>query len=257
MNTSTRDVKLNNHPISVSNKPEYRGFWNVVDSGNWEQFTFKVFDRFLSESDFYIDVGSWIGPTVIYGALLKKKVYAIEPNPIAFGEMTTNLGLNPDIEKFTSCHQICIAESGGVRKFGNRKDGKDSKSSLLFSDKQTTWTVKAKTLSDFVSENALEDVKFIKMDVEGGEKEILKESADFLRTHKPSLYLSLHAPYFHDKTKYLNDVFDVLSCYKYIYDEKGKSIKLSPNSFIRKIQLQRFRNEFSSILATDTEWHSA
>ena len=71
----------------VSGNPKYFFFWK---NKSWERNTHKIFDKFLDSNHSYIDIGAWIGPTVLYGAQIAKKVYAIEPDPIAFKELEKN-----------------------------------------------------------------------------------------------------------------------------------------------------------------------
>jgi len=59
-------------------------FWNQVETNLWEPDTFKIFDKFIDKEHSYIDIGAWIGPTVLYGCQISKHCYAIEPDPIAF-----------------------------------------------------------------------------------------------------------------------------------------------------------------------------
>src|SRR5580692_4173846 len=72
-------------------------FWDEVSSGTWESSTFAIFDRFLDRQHSYIDIGAWIGPTVLYGCQLAKTAYALEPDPLAYVELAQNIAVNPSI----------------------------------------------------------------------------------------------------------------------------------------------------------------
>ena len=52
-----------------------RDFWRRVGSGLWEPQTFEVFERFLRPDRSYVDIGAWIGPTVLYGAMLSRRAH--------------------------------------------------------------------------------------------------------------------------------------------------------------------------------------
>lgn len=67
-----RPMKVEHYGKSffVSGNPEYFFFWK---NKSWERNTQKIFDKFLDSNHSYIDIGAWIGPTVLYGAQIAKK----------------------------------------------------------------------------------------------------------------------------------------------------------------------------------------
>jgi len=62
------EIKKNNCCFLVSD--EYSKNWfdnNKLD--NWEQDTFSILEYYKNKKEsIYIDIGSWIGPTVLYSA---------------------------------------------------------------------------------------------------------------------------------------------------------------------------------------------
>ena len=90
-----RDILLRGHSIRVSATPRYKTFWDKYEQGAWEPTTLDVLSRFLKHGSFYIDVGGWIGPTVLYAAALGAEVVAFEPDDVAHAELAKNLELNP------------------------------------------------------------------------------------------------------------------------------------------------------------------
>lgn len=48
--------------------------------------------KYCNKENTYIDIGAWIGPTVLYGACVSKHVYAIEPDPAAVSQLKKNSG---------------------------------------------------------------------------------------------------------------------------------------------------------------------
>ena len=55
-----------------------------------------------------------------------------------------------------------------------------------------TGTVKSKAIDDFVKENEIESVGFIKMDIEGAELSALSGAIETIRKHKPKLAIALY-----------------------------------------------------------------
>lgn len=218
-------------------------FWSHVVSGAWEPNTFKVFERFLDKDHAYIDIGAWIGPTVLFGAQLSKEVFAFEPDPNAYSALRKNLSLNPLTTQNVHIFPIAISNSNGTISMGTNSKQGDSMSSMLFS--KDSWQVEAATLESMIDSLHITDINFIKMDIEGGEKIVLPVIKNYIHKNQPTFYLALHTTWIEDKVSFLNDVKDILSIYKNIYTSDG-----------RKILLDEINNlpGFTEILATNQEW---
>ena len=68
-------------------------FWKNIYT-YWENDSFNIFDKFLDKNKIFIDIGSWIGTTSIYGCRKSKHVYCIEAENEAFNDLSLNLELN-------------------------------------------------------------------------------------------------------------------------------------------------------------------
>ena len=79
------------------NSSNNASFWASMQVGVWEPETFKIFDIFLDKNHSYVDLGAWIGPTVLYGCQNAKFCYAIEPDPVALKQLKNNEDLNPNL----------------------------------------------------------------------------------------------------------------------------------------------------------------
>lgn len=75
-------------------------FWKLVDDNQWEQNTFIEFKNYIKPNSVYIDIGAWIGPTVLFASkLTNNKCYALEPDNDAFSYLKGNIEINnSDIE---------------------------------------------------------------------------------------------------------------------------------------------------------------
>ncbi len=139
-----------------------------------------------------LDIGAWVGPTSLYAAHRAHKVYAFEPDPLAFGELQENLKLNPDI-KNVELVQACIAESNGELRMGAPGDAVgNSVSSILFSARETSWTVPAFRLGSFLRKSEIQSPLFVKVDVEGYEYSLLPSLLKDLTGYESTVYLSTH-----------------------------------------------------------------
>jgi FkbM family methyltransferase len=235
-------------------------FWKAVASNSWEPETFALFERFLDRDHSYIDIGAWIGPTVLYGSQIAKLAYGLEPDPIAFAELKQNVVLNPSLAHRIRLFNACIAQTSGSVAFGSRGTGGDSTSSLLFSAEKTSWSVTAFTFEDFVRANGIDDCNFIKMDIEGGEYEVLPTMLEYLQANRPTLHLSLHPCYLKSSLGLIGEMItrvrktlnllQSLSFYKHIYDDRGCEF-----TRVRLLRLSRAKITFDVVL-TDQDWCS-
>lgn len=265
--TKGKVLQINKGTISFTvKKGNYDGSWEAVLNDRWESHTFTIFDRFLDKEYSYIDIGAWIGPTVLYGSQLARNVYAIEPDPVAHAELMENIRLNLPSSKNIRLFQVCIAPESGEIKFGNRKEWGNSRSSIFFGDQKTARKIKGLDFESFIKSNNIEECNFIKMDIEGGEYIVIESMKNYLQNNRPTLYLSLHPkilgrPLQSELPEFINSfkrrilrfsstlkIINCLSGYRYLYDVTGT--KLSK----LKLLFTSIRGKTFSIIATDHIW---
>jgi len=239
-----KEIKKNNVKFKVdASLKNSLDFWNMLESGVWEPYTFTIFDKYLSLNHSYIDIGAWIGPTALYAAEKSKKVYAIEPDETAFKELQKNVNINSDLKNKISLFKKCISNTNGTTQLGNTNKWGNSGSSLLCKENWKVSTqVETLTLETFIQENNINDCSFIKIDIEGAETLVLPNIKDYLNINKPVVYLSIHPPFFNNINEDYKNIIETLSIYKNIYDTNNNRISL--DSLFQK------RN-FYSIVCTD------
>jgi FkbM family methyltransferase len=125
----------------------------------------KVFAK-LKPCNVILDVGANIGLTAMYLKDFGKTVYAIEPNPMFLDALRQNA---KSINIF--CCPCAIAESNGERML-YLNDENRTMNSLVWESGNGTM-VMCKTFSQFMTEQRIEEIDFVKLDVEGAEEEIL------------------------------------------------------------------------------------
>jgi FkbM family methyltransferase len=256
MNITLRGVDLT---VGSSQNDRY---WQLIAQGQWEPQTFRIFERFLDHNSSYIDLGAFIGPTLLYGCQIAKRAYAIEADPIAFRELKANVDLNRHVTGNVHLSEVCIARHSGIVSIGSCGQGGDSVSSLLFGNRKTHWTVPARSFDDYVRENAVTDCNFIKIDIEGGEYQVLPTMFGYLKQNKPTLHLSLHPCHLGKKkigwvgkvaARFVSTlrIRHVMKLYKHIYDNQGR-----PLTFMQVLWIC-LRNTTVDVVLTDLAWSSA
>lgn len=234
--------------------PKHYNFW-IKSYQTWEDETFTIYNRFLEPEYDYIDIGSWIGPTVLYAANIARHTYAIEPNKLVFHELIKNLKLNQNIFHKVTCLNAALSSQTGIMKLYIKSSEGDSMSSILSnSEDYENYEVPSLTIEDLNNRYKLDKVNLIKIDVEGAEYDLIPSMEDYLVKHQPTLYLSIHPPYLKSKasTNY-NDyikfktiaMLSALKSYKYVYNMKQELI--SNNEVLEE------RN-FNSYLFSNEKW---
>ena len=227
-------------------------FWKRYMGKGWEPKTFKVFDEFLDKNHSYIDIGSYIGPTVLYGSQLAKHCFAIEPDPIAFQELKNNIELNDHLKPHITLSKYCISDSIRTAKFfvPNEKleyGGGGSSSLLDWKNKKKFWEVQTTTLQQFIQSFSITDCNFIKIDIEGAEFDLIPSISDYLKNQKPTLFIEIHLWTLKDPMKKLDRMFQTLDGYDHIYDAEKISKEVDIDYFTN---IARSRNVIR-VLLTD------
>ncbi|SDC93397.1 FkbM family methyltransferase [Ruegeria marina] len=217
--------RLNGEPFRLD--PYHSRFWRKATAGHWEPETFAVLDRHLSPDRDYLDIGAWIGPTVLYAARKARHVWCFEPDPVAFRHLVWNLDLN-NISN-VSAFGVALSDRFGVARMGSfGGEAGDSMTSLLAPGEAgrdaltINWDQFAQTVD-------LSGVSLVKMDVEGAEFSVVPTLTDWLRTHRPAFYLSTHAPFLQEgqRTEAMAGLAQELSFYTSATDETGATADLT------------------------------
>jgi len=70
----------------------YQSFWSNFLS--WEHDDLNFVTEKGEQDKIFIDIGAWIGPYTLIAASMGMKVYAFEPDKVAFQELKKNIELN-------------------------------------------------------------------------------------------------------------------------------------------------------------------
>ena len=250
MNIETRTIRHQGHEFDVT--LEDAAFWDRFQGGDWEPETMAVFDHYIGPETLHLDIGCWIGPTLLYAAGRARLAVGFEPDPVAFNRLEANVAANP-LLKNVRLHRCAIAAENGELKMGSQSEPGDSMSSALFANQANHWTAPARRLEDFAGEWPTDGDCFAKIDIEGGEFTMLPSLKDFLVARRATVFLSLHQGYF--LKPYLGRGFwpklfgelrlflrilrfvPLLRHYSHIYDEHGR--RLSALGFLHRRNWRR------------------
>ncbi|WP_299887515.1 FkbM family methyltransferase [uncultured Lacinutrix sp.] len=187
-------IKLKNHTFKID-PGQNKHYWTHINSIDWEPHTFSIFDYFIDKNDTVLDIGSWSGVLTLYSAKIAKEVHALDPDPVCFSELETNIALNPSISKKIKAHKVAIYNKAQKLHLSARKAYGQSSSSVLKRKRDIEHSLEIETISlyEFLKKENITKVDFIKIDVEGAEFKILPTLGKALKKcNYPTLYVSFH-----------------------------------------------------------------
>ena len=153
----------------------------------YEPHTLSVISRFVKTGDVCFDIGANVGSISL--ALAKAagpsgKVVAFEPGPPTQRRLRKNVELNPNYREVISVVPMGVSSRPGTLRWKEHDDNPGN-ASLDAHDGQE---VRVTTVDIFTEQNSIDQVDFIKIDVEGMEYEVLLGAVDTLATSKPIVY---------------------------------------------------------------------
>ena len=226
---------------------------SLLKSGQWEPHLFRILDHYLRPDRNYVDMGAFIGATVLYAAHLAEHCFAIEPNPLSHRILMDNLALNQATGSKVTAFEGCVwRECGSCTVVAPGKRPHTGATSIRHAAGCASWEVKALTFAEFVREFGVKNVNFIKMDIEGAESAVLPTMKDYLRAERPTVLVSVHAFNYTNRPAEISDVIDSVSHYRYLYRRDG--LPLDVDAVLQGRGLQTHSSENSDILASDLPW---
>lgn len=203
--------------VELDGSETREGFWKNYYS-NWEPDTFRVFDRYAKDNEVAIDVGSWIGPTVLYLAQKCQRVISIEADYQASSMLKRNIKYNSIENKVKVIEKAIYRDDRGVW-FGpntaREDDGLNASTSQIISNNEhanshnyftpsITWLQVVKHL------RLSETVCLIKVDIEGGEEFILRDVLRWAFAHGVPAYISFHYSWWKEQNlERFQDLFEL------------------------------------------------
>lgn len=183
-------ITINKIDYQVTNSTRFDEFWRHVKNGQWESSTISVITKNLSCNDVYIDVGAWVGPTVLAAASTGCDIHAYEPDPVAFSELSANVLANK-IDRIT-LNNVALFDRHGEMSFGSGRGDflGGSVSSLM--NGQCNIQVSVRDIENESAQPFFKRCNLLKIDVEGAEYVIVPRMAKYLSERKPNLLLSIH-----------------------------------------------------------------
>ncbi|MDR2041369.1 MAG: FkbM family methyltransferase [Tannerella sp.] len=156
-------------------------------------YTDGAFDVTVQKEDTVIDAGAWIGDFSAYAANRGATVYAFEPVKSLFDLLCKTEQLNRAGRGKIYPVQKGLGNINGQATISIDKENSGS-NSMIMPVGTATEKITLSTLDQFVEENKLK-VDFIKADIEGAERDMLRGASHVLKTFAPKLAIcTYHLP---------------------------------------------------------------
>ena len=185
-------INFENHEISLD------CWWqSIVWTFLFKQYHFARNNIHIrpEEGDYIIDAGACFGDTSLAFAACTGefgKIFSFDIVPNHIEVMRHNFKKNAELAKNIELHcwglgnEHKISDSVGIVNDNTVKPGASLSTDL------NGMVTSVTTIDQFTSDNKIEKIDFIKMDIEGEELNTLKGAVDTLRLHKPKLAISLY-----------------------------------------------------------------
>jgi FkbM family methyltransferase len=200
---------------------------------------------FLREGDVAVDIGAHTGDSTLPMALAvgpRGAVFALEPNPYVFKVLALNASLNPHTTRIIPL-MFAAMPSDGEFEFeysdeGYCNGGYHQSISRWKHGHFAKLRIQGRNLTSYLRTNAAEELRrlrFIKIDTEGFDREVMRSLADLVKAHKPyiksEIYKHLSAQ---ERAGYFDDLrglgYRVFKCEEHLY--RGEEL-LRPEDLTR------------------------
>lgn len=167
--------------------------WSIASGykfirGNYEQYKTDAFLEHFKRGSIFLDIGAHIGYYSSIAAVINGgsgHIYAFEPRPMNIKFFRKHIGVN----KFQNItlFEAAAGESDGVVRFDDKHG-----SATGFVTREGNLEVKQLSIGRMIKDGSLPVPGFVKIDVEGGEREVLKNLSDIISSARPGMLVATH-----------------------------------------------------------------
>jgi FkbM family methyltransferase len=203
----------------------------ILNFGHYEERLWKKTVKLLDNPKTIFDIGGNIGYFSLYFShyFPKAQFYTFEPIPNTFKFLRKNLELNGN--QNINAFKIGLSnKKQSMEMFYNPEGSGSSSLRNLLMEKCTKKIIcKFSTLDNFVAENKVKNIDFIKCDVEGAEKFVFEGGMQTIQKFKPLIFSEMLRKWSRKFNYHPNEIIKLLKnlnyeCYA-ISDKTFKKIK--------------------------------
>lgn len=174
----------------------------------------------FQDSSTMLDIGANIGNHSIFCSQYFKKVHSFEPNPIVLDRLRKNIEIN-------NIHNIVVHPYGAGYKDGKypffiNESGNLGASHIVKEENvellkavrknERELSIQVVNVDEYLSTQEIEQIDFVKIDVEGFELDVIKGMKNTIKKYRPIVSFEYHGGEFDDE--YFSNFVAVLNGYK-------------------------------------------
>ena len=146
----------------------------------------------LNKNDIVIDAGANMGIFTLFAAHKKVgKIYAFEPQKNSIEVLKANIN-NNNLMDLVKIEPYGISETNKICQLYNSGQGRSSGSVVMHLDSNETEEIKCISIDSWVEANNIKKIDFIKADIEGAERDLLKGAMQTLKKFGPKLAICIY-----------------------------------------------------------------
>ena len=206
-------ILFGNILVKVKSGPLKGKKWSITTGskfiqGTQELYKTEAFLKNFRKGDVFFDIGAHVGYFSAIAAVLNNgsgEVHAFEPRAMNARFFRNHMKAN-GLQNVT-LYEVAVGESDGEVNFDTKHGsatGRVSENGKL--------RIKQVSIDRMINDNSLPVPGFIKIDVEGGEIEVLKGLKNLISSTRPRLLVATHNPECHEY------VIDFLKEHKYTFE---------------------------------------
>ena len=177
-----------NYRLDISDYMEHAIFFGINDTLDCDR---RMLYSLIKENYVCLDIGANIGETTLNFAQLANKgiIHSFEPVPYLFQRLKSNVALNNFQNIFI--HNLALSDKEETLYFEIPNNNNSSGISLYKEKSKTSSIVLSTTIDQFVTDNKISNIDFIKIDVEGFENFVLNGGHHTIQKMKPIIVIEI------------------------------------------------------------------
>lgn len=194
-NPTIRKVKRDNawFLLNISDYMQWH-IWANINDLSWE----LALKNFIPGASI-IDIGTNVGAfTLKTAANLSKKsipfnLIGFEPNPYVYNQLLSNIEINKSLKPYIKPISKGISNQQEELNFEYNENNSGGGKFIINPQKKSSNSEKIEVipLDEFVKENDIKNISFIKIDVEGFEPFVVEGALKTIQTHLPNMYIEI------------------------------------------------------------------
>jgi FkbM family methyltransferase len=183
---------------------------------DYEAENFGFLKQQVKPGDTVLDIGAHIGFFANITAQMvgpNGKVYAFEPTPSTHGMLQKMCADNNNAAIVTPVNKAVGKEDGTITFYISNDQIDNTNSMLGYRDaaNHRPIDIALTSVDNFVRQQGLARVDFIKIDVEGAEYDTIRGAAETLQRFRPACILAIHPKLIAEKGDSLGDIYDFVA----------------------------------------------